>query len=86
MRGSIYYGWVVLAASALSELLVQGATLYSAGLFVLPLQAEFHISRTAATSAGPILFLGVVFMAPLTGRLLDRWPVRRPAPGRRPVS
>ncbi|MBW8709401.1 MAG: MFS transporter [Alphaproteobacteria bacterium] len=77
MRGSIYYGWVVLAASALSELLVQGATLYSAGLFVLPLQTEFHISRAAATSAGPILFLGVVFMAPLTGRLLDHWPVRR---------
>jgi MFS family permease len=73
----IYFGWFVLAASAVCELLVQGATLYSAGLFVLPLQAEFHISRAAATSAAPILFLGVVFMAPLVGRLLDRWPVRR---------
>ena len=78
MRGTpFYYGWIVLAASAVSELLVQGATLYSAGLFILPLQAEFHISRAAASSAGPILFLGVVFMAPLVGRLLDRLPVRR---------
>jgi MFS family permease len=73
----IYYGWFVLAASAISELLVQGATLYSAGLFVLPLQAEFHISRAAATSGGPILFLGVVFMAPVVGKQLDRWPIRR---------
>lgn len=73
----IYYGWFVLAASALSELLVQGATLYSAGLFILPLQAEFHISRAAASSALPILFVGVVFMAPLVGRLLDRLPVRK---------
>ncbi|MFO1248698.1 MAG: MFS transporter [Alphaproteobacteria bacterium] len=73
----IYFGWFVLAASAISELLVQGATLYSAGLFILPLQTEFHISRAAASSAGPILFLGVVFMAPLVGRLLDRLPVRQ---------
>jgi MFS family permease len=72
----IYFGWFVLAASAVSELLVQGATLYSAGLFILPLQTEFHISRAAASSGVPILFVGVVFMAPLVGRLLDRLPVR----------
>jgi len=72
----IYYGWFVLAASAVSELLVQGATLYSAGLFVLPLQAEFHISRATANSSLLVLLFGVVFMAPVVGRLLDRWPVR----------
>jgi MFS family permease len=77
MRLPVYYGWFVLAASAVSELLVQGATLYSAGLFVLPLQAEFHISRAAANSAVPILFLGIIFMAPVIGRQLDRWPIRR---------
>jgi MFS family permease len=73
----IYYGWFVLAASAVSELLVQGATLYSAGLFVLPLQSEFHISRAAANSSILVLFLGVVFMAPVVGKQLDRWPIRR---------
>ena len=52
----VYYGWFVLASSAVCELLVQGATLYSAGLFVLPLQAEFHISRAAANSSVLILF------------------------------
>jgi len=76
----LYYGWVVLAASALCELLVQGATSYAAGLFVLPLQAEFHISRANANSGILILFLGAALLAPLAGRLLDSWSVRRVVP------
>src|SRR5882757_8253294 len=77
MRASpVYYGWFVLAASAISEMLVQGATSYSAGLFVLPLQAEFHISRADANSSILILFLGAIVMVPLAGRALDRLPVR----------
>ncbi|HEY0265954.1 MAG TPA: MFS transporter [Rhizomicrobium sp.] len=73
----IYYGWFVLAASAVAEALAQGATSYAAGLFVLPLQAEFHLSRANANSAVLILFLGSALAAPLAGRLLDRWPIRR---------
>jgi MFS family permease len=79
MRAStlpVYYGWFVLAASAVSELLAQGATSYSAGLFVLPLQAEYHLSRADANSAILILFLGVLFGAPLVGKWLDRYPIR----------
>jgi MFS family permease len=75
----VYYGWLVLAASAVSELLIQGATSYSAGLFVLPLQAEFHISRAAANSS-VVLFLGVAIVAPLVGRALDAWPARLVVP------
>ena len=71
-----YYGWLVLAASAVSEMLVQGATSYSAGLFVLPLQSEFHISRAAANSPVLILFLGAALASPVVGRLLDRYPIR----------
>ena len=76
MRVPFYYGWLVLAASAVSELLAQGATSYSAGLFVLPLQAEFHISRADANSSVLILFLGAIFMVPLAGKMLDRYSVR----------
>ena len=47
----IYYGWLVLAASAVAEMLAMGTTGYASGLFVLPMQAEFHISRTAASSS-----------------------------------
>ena len=78
MRGSpVYYGWFVLAASAVSEMLMQGATSYAAGLFVLPLQAEFHISRANASSAILLLFVGSILAAPVVGRLLDIWPIRR---------
>jgi MFS family permease len=73
----IYYGWFVLAASAVCELLAQGATSYSAGLFVLPLQAEFHLSRADANSSILILFLGAAVAAPLVGKLLDRYSIRR---------
>lgn len=81
MRNSpVYYGWYVLAASAVSEMLVQGATAYASGLFVLPLQAEFHISRAAANLPVLILFAGAMLMAPLAGRALDAWSIRRVVP------
>lgn len=83
MRASampFYYGWILLAAAALSELLAQGAAAYSAGLFVLPLQAEFHLSRADANSPVLILFLGAALFAPFTGRLLDHCPVRLSVP------
>ena len=71
-----YYGWVILAAAAVSELLAQGATSYAAGLFVLPLQAEFHISRAVANMPVLIMFLGAALAAPFVGRALDRFPIR----------
>lgn len=71
-----YYGWLVLTAAAISEVLAQGATSYSGGLFVLPLQAEFHISRAAANSPVLILFLGGALVSPLVGRAIDRFPIR----------
>lgn len=74
--GPVYYGWAVLAAAAVCELLAQGATSYGAGLFVLPLQAEFHISRANANLPVAILILGSALLAPLVGRLLDRLPIR----------
>ncbi len=76
----IYYGWFVLAASAVCELLVMGATAYASGLFVLPLQAEFHISRADANSSILILFLGGALVAPLVGKALDRYPIRLVVP------
>lgn len=71
-----YYGWLVLAASAVAEMLVQGATSYAAGLFVLPLQAEFHLSRADASSPVLILFLGAALVSPFVGKFLDRYPIR----------
>ena len=71
-----YYGWFVLAAAAVSEMLAQGATSYGAGLFVLPLQAEYGLSRANASSAILIFFIGNIFLSPGAGRILDRAPIR----------
>jgi MFS family permease len=72
MRRPIYYGWWVLAAAALAETLAIGGTSYSAGLFVLPLQNEFSLSRAAANSSIPISFAGGAIASPFVGYLLDR--------------
>jgi len=72
-RRPAYYGWWVLAATAAIELLTIGGTSYSAGLFVLPLQQEFSLSRAAANSPLPISFVGAALMAPVAGYLLDRY-------------
>jgi sugar phosphate permease len=69
----VYYGWWVLAATAVIEMLTIGGTSYSAGLFVLPLQKEFALSRAAANSPLAISFIGAALMAPLAGYLLDRY-------------
>ena len=71
-----YYGWLVLAAAAIAELLITGATSYSAGLFVLPLQAEFGLSRAAAGNPVLFVFLGAAICGPIAGRMLDRFSVR----------
>ena len=47
----VYYGWWVLGAGAITEMLAIGSTSYAAGLFVLPLERELSLSRAAASSA-----------------------------------
>src|SRR5882672_9738245 len=69
----VYYGWWVLGAGAITEMLVTGSASYAAGLFVLPLERELSLSRAAASSAIPISFAGAAIMAPLVGYLLDRF-------------
>ena len=76
-RRPVYYGWWVLAASAAIEMLTIGSTSYSAGLFVLPLEREFSLSRAAANSPLAISFIGAALMAPLAGYLLDRYSAQK---------
>lgn len=72
----IYYGWWVLLATAVTEMLAIGSTSYAAGLFVLPLEQELHLSRADSSSSIPILFAGGAIAAPLVGYALDRFPVQ----------
>src|ERR1700704_1896679 len=74
---SVYYGWWVLGATALTEMLAIGSTSYAAGLFVLPLEHDLGLSRADANSSIPILFTGGALMSLLVGYLLDRFAVQR---------
>jgi MFS family permease len=74
-RPAIYYGWWILAAGAVTEMLALGSTSYAAGLFVLPLEQEFGLSRAAANSSIPISFAGAAIMGPAVGYLLDRFSI-----------
>ena len=76
-RQPVYYGWWVLCAGAITEMLAIGSTSYAAGLFVLPLERELGLSRAEASSAIPIVFSGGVVVAALVGYLLDHVPIQR---------
>ena len=72
----MYYGWWILGAGAITEMLALGSTSYAAGLFVLPLEQEFGFSRAAANAPAQIAFVAAALMAPIVGYLLDRYTVR----------
>ncbi len=76
MRG-FYYGWRIVAVAMVVYMLVIGGTYSAYGLFVLPVSAEFGLSR-ADMNTGLIIFnLGTATLAPFIGRALDKTPARR---------
>ncbi|MFQ5472105.1 MAG: MFS transporter, partial [Dehalococcoidia bacterium] len=69
VRGRVYYGWVVLAGSMAATAIGAGVSIWSFGLYVEPLEAEFGWSR-AEVSAGFSISLA---MAGIAGPLVGRW-------------
>jgi MFS family permease len=67
-----FQGWRVIGAGFFNAMLMVGATAYSFGLFVLPLQAEFGLSREQANLGLVLLIIGFAVWAPIIGRLIDR--------------
>lgn len=79
MGGSVrrlYYGWWMVALTALVLTLVFGATYTTFGLFVGPVSKEFGLSRADINTAVIILTIGSALVSPVIGRLLDRLPAR----------
>jgi MFS family permease len=77
-RSLAYPGWRVAGASA-AALAFGPSTVavLSLGLFMQPLQAEFHWSRTEVALATTIVSYMVVLVSPLQGWLIDRFGVRK---------
>jgi MFS family permease len=75
--GRIYFGWYVVAVSAVVYMLVLGGTFSSFGMFVLPVSAEFKLSRADTNTALILLNIGNLIWAPFVGRALDRFSAKR---------
>lgn len=76
MRG-IYFGWYVVAATIVIYALVLGSTFASFGLYVMPVSAEFGLSRADINTGLIVLNLGNATLAPVIGRLLDTVSARK---------
>jgi predicted MFS family arabinose efflux permease len=73
----VYYGWWLVAVAMLIYMLVCGSTMIAFGLYVLPVSADFKLSRADANTGLILINLGNALLAPFMGRVLDRVPVRR---------
>ena len=70
--------WLAVGASAVGLILSTGTlAVYSFGVFVRPLAAEFNWSRTALFAALSFFQFGMAFSSPLWGVALDRFGPRR---------
>jgi predicted MFS family arabinose efflux permease len=75
--GRIYYGWCVVAMAMAVFALLIGFSFAAFGLFVLPVSKEFGLSRADMNTALILLNLGMAVVAPVIGRMLDRFPLKR---------
>ncbi len=70
--------WLAVGASAVGMMLCVGTlALYSFGVFVRPLTAEFGWSRTGLFAALSFFQFGLAFCSPVWGVVLDRFGPRR---------
>jgi len=73
-----YRGWrVLLASSACVFVSFASLLVYTFGVFLKPLAAEFGWSREAVSAAFGLAALSVAACSPFIGLLLDRFPARR---------
>jgi MFS family permease len=75
-RTKIYQGWLVLIGAFIAHMFAIGTTHYSFGLFVVPVSKELHISRADANNWLIVMSLGSAILAPIAGRLVDRFSIR----------
>ena len=72
----MYYGWRVVVLSIVIYILVFGSTVSSFSLYVVPVSAEFGLSRAEMNAAFVLINAGSAIWAPLIGRALDRFSLR----------
>ena len=73
---NLYYGWRIVIITIFVYVLVYGSVLACFSLYVVPVSAEFGLSRAQMNFAYVIINLGSAIWAPFIGRSLDRYPLK----------
>lgn len=71
-----YYGWRIVAVAAAIYVLVFGSTVSSFSLYVVPVSAEYGLTRAQMNTAFVLINVGSAFWAPFIGAALDRYSLR----------
>lgn len=72
----IFPGWYLVGISIVVSTVLVGLVYSSFGLFVLPVSAEFELSRASMNTALILVSVGTALVAPPIGSLLDRYSAR----------
>ena len=75
-RSRFFYGYWVLLAGFLSQVVMHGFVGYAFSLYVLPLDNAFGWSRAVIMTGNLTLSLVVGFVSPLVGRVIYKWGVK----------
>ncbi len=70
-RPRFFYGWVIVAVSALAEATAFGAGNVSFGVFLKSMSEDLQWSRTSITGALTVQSLAHLFVSPILGPLVD---------------
>lgn len=73
----VYYGWVIVGAAMVIFMLLVGCLSNAFGLFVIPVSTDLGLSRADVNTGYILTILGGAAVAPVLGRLVDTYPVRR---------
>ncbi len=71
-RESVHYAWVVLGCLTVFLMVASGVRA-SFGVFIKPMEAEFGWARTTLSAVAALSLFLYGAVAPLVGRLADRW-------------
>ncbi len=72
----IFYGWWIVASSFVTLFVSTGFIFYSYGVFLVPIQEEFHATRFAVTLGLTLMNVAMAVVAPFLGRIIDTWSIR----------
>jgi MFS family permease len=77
LQRAFFYGWWIVAASAVGVFWGPPVTVYSFSVFLKPLMQEFHAGRAAVSLGYSLHLIAGAVCAPIVGWLVDRYGSRR---------